>query len=45
MADPQPCGHPRHLLMLWFWVGWNPDRDGGRWETCPGPRPVPERRP
>lgn len=40
-ADPAPtCQHPRHLLMIWFWLGWNPNRDGGRWETCDIPRPI-----
>jgi hypothetical protein len=39
--DPElTCQHPRHYLMLWFWLGWNPDREGGRWETCPIPRAI-----
>jgi hypothetical protein len=40
---PLRCDHPRHLWMLSCWLGWNPDRDGGRWETCWVPRPLAER--
>jgi hypothetical protein len=40
MASTADCGHTKHKLIIWFWVGWNPKR--GQFENCWIPRPKSE---
>jgi hypothetical protein len=39
-AEQLTCAHTKHRLIIWFWVGWNPQR--GQYETCWAPRPKSE---